>query len=208
MISTSDVNDFLVSLGVTPSSTYDLAAEVKSVKLEFSARTGRPYFFYERVGPGPVFPESLTYDPPDTRAGTCRLYVDDFLNVSAVIVDGETYESGVDYWLIRWAARLWVDLTPVVAIDFVRDPGRKRQSIMVVGDLGWTTAFPDDVKQAVIKEAARRYLVGHGGATGSIASEKMGERSIAYSVEAGRSVNDRWRAEFLAQTQIYRKVIP
>jgi hypothetical protein len=201
---TTDLTNFLTTIGVTASGSADLSALLNSATLEFETRTGRQKY------QGDTGVTAVRYTIPALQGNSVRLTIADCWAITEVRTNYSGAGTGVvlteytDY--IHRPDGHTQKKQPIEAIQFVYMPSIEPGSILITGKLGYASDMPADVFQAILSRAASQLLIQQAGESATVAEEKQGDRSVKYGSEAGRGTIDRLQKVFDLTASRYTKV--
>ncbi|NBW10351.1 MAG: hypothetical protein EBR82_20210 [Caulobacteraceae bacterium] len=202
---TTDLTNFLTTIGVTASASADLSALLTSATQEFELRTGR------RKYQGDAGTTAIRYTLPWPTGKYIRLVISDCWAISEVRINYSGAGTGtvLTEWddFIHWPEDHAQKNAPVEEIRFERVPTTEPGSILVTGKLGYASSMPAAVFEAIVCRAASQLIIQQSGTSGAISEEKQGDRSVKYSLEAGRATTDELRKKFEQVVSRYLKVV-
>ena len=199
---TTDLTNFLTTIGVTASGSADLSSLLTSATQEFEEKTGRQKF------EGDSSTTAIRYTLPMPTGKSIRLVIADCWAITEV----RTFYSGsgtgtvlaeYDDYMARPYQYAQIS-RPVEAIDFVTLPSVQPGSILITGKLGYASSMPKSVFEAILSRAASQLLIQQAGESGTVAEEKQGDRNVKYSTD---DTVTRFRGVFDRAVARYMKVI-
>lgn len=175
---TTDLTNFLTTIGVTPSSSADLSALLTSATQEFEERTGRQKY------QGDSTTTAIRYTLPWPTGKNIRLVIADCWAITEVRNNYSGSGTGTalsefDDYMLRPEGYTQL-ARPVEYIDFITLPSTLPGSILVTGKLGYASTMPAAVFEAIVCRAALQLLTQQAGESGTITDEKLGDRSVKY----------------------------
>lgn len=192
---TTDLTNFLASIGVTPAGTTQLQNIIDATIAELERLTGRNKY------QGDSDSTAVRYTLPWPQGQNVILEIADCWSVSEVRV-GYTGTAGTGTVLTEYegfehlpfnhSTRGW----PVEAIKFINCPPLTPGGILITGKLGVASTMPQDVFNGILAGAAAQVLKQQAGAEGSITEQKQGDRSVKFNTADGQSTYQRLVSEF------------
>jgi len=192
---TTDLTNYLLTIGVTPAGTTQLQNIIDATIAEIERLTGRNKF------QGDAGSTAVRYTLPWPQGQNVILEIADCWTVSEVRV-GYTGTAGTGTVLTEYegfehlpfnhSTRGW----PIEAIKFINCPSTNPGAILITGKLGVASTMPQDVFNSILAGAAAQVLKQQAGAEGSLSDQRQGDRSVNFNTADGQSTYQRLMNEF------------
>lgn len=147
----NDVKTFLQSVGIVFLDTYDFSGSAERGYLEWQSLTNRHPFLSTGASQTRVFnPPGFSTGIRKISGGGQTLWTDPGLvSISSVVVSGNTFVSGQDYYGI-----IHLGSGPVDCIKFVRPIFGERNSISITGVWGYSSTVNAEVWNQILRLGA------------------------------------------------------